>query len=662
MPDEQLPRQTEEELLAEQMSPDAEINPLGNEGQLFINPANPQPKKPKNEPAEPQAAQPESGQPSAPLAQKDGSPPPTVAELRKVAEVRRMIAAKQYIPAAAMVLRDPRLRQLLGQSFVRDLMVKMGIQQAKRKLEQWILTLTSEFWVPALIVIACVIALAIGLIIIQKKTLDIPPLTQNLAGDQANEAGFYFNPNFATSVMKVQSGSGINARTKELHFEATAGGVVGEELVQKVGNTWCWISKSTSCLAMGDQIKSSVTADQMQYYVNTRFPYIYGGTFDCPAKCAIGRPLGGNWGSINDYAGRMMWVLNPKTKKAVATIVAEWGPEPWFGVCTAANSPTTDTSNKRTVTLCPDQRANWNNRPIVSNKTSYAASKFDATRADALSVAPPAGYSGATLGMPKPAMDAIGLTDNNQLVIYGWATDQSVTPGTVRTLTSADLVTQGASTNGSKALPVPGISEGEHADCGDASLAMLFTYYLSQHGTSIPSYDNLPLEIQKRLANVDSSNWSAQGHFMTKAGDGNVCYQDTGLTDKIRADTSHHGDLLPSDIVRVTGVKSVSDLAPVLNSLSAGDPVVFYGKPCGMWCATKHIYVLVGYDATRKEFIVNNPNVNHVDIGVFGADATPPGNPQTQQHLIDTEGEGQYVQTFIMRKKYCTGNLVCVPL
>jgi hypothetical protein len=233
--------------------------------------------------------------------------------------------------------------------------------------------------------------------------------------------------------MKVSNASGkLNARTKELHFEETAGGWSPEEPVDLRGDKWCIPNKG--CLApISWNLPSTTTEEDMEYYVAARFPYGYGFDFDFVGY-KDGPPRQG-WGSVKDYSGKKIIIFNPKNNKAIVGIAAEFGPKPRDGMCHEDGRTYKGNVRNKGDNACSEMRTLWNARDVV------AGPKIEILAEDrrAYDISPPPGYTGRTIGGEPKMRDKLGVKDD-QLVIYGYATDQSLKPGTILDIKPSDII------------------------------------------------------------------------------------------------------------------------------------------------------------------------------------------------------------------------------
>ncbi len=161
-------------------------------------------------------------------------------------------------------------------------------------------------------------------------------------------------------------------------------------------------------------------------------------------------------------------------------------------------------------------------------------------------------------------------------------------------------------------LNVPGVKQATGGDCGQASVLMVVLYYR-------PNFE-------------DSRYYNP----VTKSTKDNIAC------------------VTPTYINQQTGQKdwgyaksAQTSLENVKRSLEGGDPVVIYTR-AGSIYASKHIFVIVGYDQTDDTFYVNNPYVGGVDLHT----KTPNGKKMTAEHLARHFGDSIYGHAFIIKGKY----------
>ncbi|CAN5194313.1 hypothetical protein BH11PAT4_BH11PAT4_5930 [soil metagenome] len=576
-------------------------------------------------------------------------------------QIEELVKNKKYMAALAMIAGNPHVREIMRNK-VSEIRSQMALNAAKDRIKMLatnairtaimdLLIATSPWWEIILVVVLCIIAIVIGIAIMANRTVDNPPSSVPLGITDGNETGIYLSSSIMTPSMKISNASGkLNARTAEIHLEATAGGWSPEEAVDNIGGNWCIPGKG--CLSpLSTLLPSGTTEEDMENYVTARFPYVYGFDFDYRGILS-GAPRQG-WGELKDYAGKKIILFNPKTKKAVVGIAAEFGPAPWTGVCSDRDSDTNNSVNKRVVTSCKDQRIAWNARDVVAGPKTIKLSKDQR----AYDISPPPGYSGRIAGGEPKLREKIGI-QADEVVIIGFAADQSLKPGTILTIKDSDIVTVGGTGTPTVAvpgvLPVPAVSEGQKSDCGDASGVMTALYYATSKGTKELTYDQLPASIKAQVEVVPADQQAEGGKFKTKSNNGaGVCLSPAFINN------------IPGsggDWDFVSKANSAKDFEKAVTSIKNGDPVVMYTRPGGFYSKSQHVYVLVGYDETTKEFIVNNPSCRGttqtssvctpplVQPGIKGGSVGAPR--QSFEHLFNYQGNEIYGHSMIIRKKW----------
>lgn len=175
----------------------------------------------------------------------------------------------------------------------------------------------------------------------------------------------------------------LKVGAKTIQIAATEGKVGGEETVEALAKKGQHITFNGACNAV-----------EKQYYINMRWPYV---------KWAWdGHTAYINTATTNtkgSYAKKRIIVYNPKTKKSVVTAICESGPAPWAGSTWA------------------DQHGNHSS-PDAPYWTGFF--QFD-----------PPGADGRVAGLAPAAMRAIGAHTNDVLK-YGFAEDQGLTPGPIK--------------------------------------------------------------------------------------------------------------------------------------------------------------------------------------------------------------------------------------
>lgn len=605
------------------------------------------------------------------LAKKNGTSIPETKELPKtknqhaitpedqavISQIENLVKEKKYMQALSMIARNPKVREILRSkvSEIRNQMaidaatarIKMLAKNAIRSAIMDILIVTSPWWEIILVLILCVLALIIGIAIMTHRPVDNPPNQVPLGITNGNEAGIYLKSTIMTPMMKVSDRTGAtNARTREIHLEATSGGWSPEEAVDKRDNNWCIPGKG--CLSMGSLINDRATEEDMDYYMTARFPYVYG--YDFAYRGSKSGPPRQGWGEMKDYAGKKLIMFNPKTNKAVVALAAEFGPAPWTGVCSGRDSDANNSSNSRIVVSCREQRAAWDARDVVAGPKNRTLPKD----MRAYDITPPPGYTGRIAGGEPKLAAKIGIS-TDEVVIIGFATDQSLKPGTVLTISNSDIVRNDTSpTTTPGVLPVPGVSQGQRSDCGDASGLMVALYYASNRGTRALNFNDIPAALRDELEEVPTDQQVEGGKFKSKSRNGaGVC-----LSPELMNPISGSG----GDWHRIAKVDAAKDFEKAVTSIKNGDPVIMYTKSGGFYSNTKHIFVLVGYNENTKEFIVNNPTCRGttdtsnickpplVHVGIRGGEVSAPRI--SFEHLFNYQGSDVYNWSLIVRKKW----------
>lgn len=595
---------------------------------------------------------------------KGGFTPEDTANLN---ELMRLIREKRFTRALAFIASHPELRQKM-RGAVEDLKRQIAIKKVKDQIKREIkaavvdfLVATSEFWVPALVIILIILAFVIGYVALQHRPLDgsgnqLVLQDGSVIKSASNPDGIYLSSRIMTPTLAVpgKSGAGLNQRNRTLHLETTSGGYSNESPAVLTDKGWHIFEENTvkGQLYYNGALPASVTQKEMDYYVTARWPTQYGYNFDYTTH-KEGTTMPG-WGERNDYAGKKVVIYNVATKKAVVGIVAEWGPAPWTGVCSGANSKDTTTDNKFNKASCEDQRKTWNDRSFVTVPASGIKTK-NASQLN-LDYTPPANYAGRIAGGPPLLTNKLGIKKDGQddRILIGFATNQSLAPGTEIPVSDSDIVhVVDTTTPVNGALNVPAVSEGEGGDCGDASINMAMLYYLSNRGTKIPEPADLPAPMKKHIVRVDSGERAVKGEYITSTTDGRGTCPSPSYTSDIHNDPK--GGSVPDGWVKASGFTSADQLKMAINSVKGGDPVVYYSKVGGWFNNSHHIYLLTGYDDKTGEFIVNNPNVGHVEKAIKGTG----DKKQTLQHLFDYRGDldSEYNHTLMIRKQYCSGVL-----
>lgn len=522
--------------------------------------------------------------------------------------------------------------------------IKKEIKKRIRQVVVDFLIETFPAWGPVvgviLLIVALIVGLAVGIALLQKG--NTPPSSYTIgvgsqfAKTSSNPDGTYLR--MMTPTLGLKDEHGI---TQMLSVESTAGGWVEENESKIINGCPRWVVKTADCLAFSQKYDQNtkkltpITDADLKYYLNMRWPYMH--DVDWPTSSHKVKGAIKGYAPAQYYGGAKVMVYNPKTKKAVVGLIAEWGPEPAFDVCQnagrGANGTQTETRNPRnSATACHDEGAEWG---AISRKGINGNFR------------PPADYTGAIVGLAPSLKALLGTIDDHQVVFVGFAKDQSLSPGTVVPVSDADIIhvsdlaTTVASTG---ALKVPGVEEGVHSECGVASINMVALYYASNKGSNHLTYDQLPAAMKDYL--ISAKPISPNAWFSTERS------VDTGCVTPTYLNTMKAG--VPTDWTTVSiGNSEQEKLRAAIRSVQAGDPVVFYSY--NAIYKGPHIFVLVGYNNATGEFIVNNPYPSGVDVGMTGGQL-PGGTlkqPLTLDFLFQHRGDtGDYGHSLIIRSTY----------
>lgn len=519
-------------------------------------------------------------------------------------------------------------------------------KEIKKRIRQVVIDFLIEtfpVWGPVvgviLLIIALVIGIAVGIALLQRG--NTPPSNYAIGvGSQfgktsSNPDGMYLRMMSPTLSVKDEHGG-----TRILSVESTAGGWVEENESKVINGCPRWVVKTAGCLAFSSKYNQTtkklepITDADLKYYLNMRWPYVH--NVDWPTSSHKQPGAINGYSPAQYYGGAKVLVYNPKTKKAVVGLIAEWGPEPAFDVCQNAgrgpDGAKTETGNPRNnATSCHDQAAEWG---AISRQGLGGNFR------------PPADYTGAIVGVAPALKNLLGTVDH-QVVFVGFAKDQSLAPGTVVNVTDADIIhvsDLATTTPSTGALKVPGIEEGVHSECGVASINMVALYYLSNKGSTHLTYDQLPASMKDYI--ISAQPISPNAWFSTERS------VDTGCVTPTYLNTMKGG--VPTDWTTVSiGNSEQEKLRAAIRSVQAGDPVVFYSY--NAIYKGPHIFVLVGYNNATGEFIVNNPYPSGVDVGMTGGQL-PGGTlkrPLTLDFLFQHRGDtGAYGHSLIIRSTY----------
>lgn len=528
---------------------------------------------------------------------------------------------------------------------VKDQIKKFIKQQVKAFISEVVIATFPE-WGPIVGIILLILAVVIGIAIawIRLSHGTVPPTQYGVGTESegavkslANPEGLYLR--MMTPQLTFQGKTG---EPTTLAMESTAGEWAEENPLAR--GTGAFGTKSYN---QTTHTTSDLSDEDLKFYVNMRWPYKtyfpWGGGEPGGPKPA------GDYASHDYYAGAKVIVFNPKTNKAVVGVIADWGPAPATGVCkfvkagagftVTENTDTGNPLNAGKPTACKDEKVSWNAR-YKDGKIASAGTDFHT----------PADYTGRIMGTAKGLGDLIGI-ETNSVVIAGFARDQGVKAGTVYTVSASDIIHPGDTVQtGAQAgvLSVPGIEEGVGGECGAASINMVALYYLSDKGTHHLSFADLPKSMTTdHNYIVDKSPVSPNAWFTTE--------------DKLDYSCVSSGYLnaMPEKVPKgwtTVPLSSSETLRAAIRSVKAGDPVVFYS--IGAIYKNKdgtphnHIFVLVGYDEKTNEFIINNPYVHGVDLGVHGGNTGNMRMPLTLDYLFSKRGDPYYSHTLIIRGTY----------
>jgi hypothetical protein len=552
---------------------------------------------------------------------------PEVAK-RKAQEIEELFRQKKW-GAALIRLRSPDVRRALADRV--DELIKEAIKeqaldfakdQVKKKLKliglqaaRTALVASAPVWAPAVGIALILLGLAvivfvIFLVISQRQPADNPPgsATEFGVGSADNPLGIYLREGLMTSTKSVLE----NGQKRVLAFEAVAGKTANEANSYFRNNTWMATTETgPGPLALTDELKRlGYDADDeeiLAYYSNARWLYKWGGTYNNVSGTGVlgtNYPLGNYATRTASYAGQKMLVYNPKTNKAIITIVAEYGPSP--------NSLDRGTKGREYL---EQQEASWNNRPITQAAQAFRSSKRT-INTEQLDITPPADFTGAIVGVAEKALQKIGSVHGSEVVV-GWVGPEleNRKPGEVITISPSDVVTTQANTpvtaSGSginASLPVPGVIQGEGGDCPIASQLMVGLYYMSNKGTAgRPAFNTLPATTREKWIKKDESgtNWwysTTPGSCLPSIDSIALDFPQVPRTFRtVRLNEFGNAEKRKDRVFEA-----------IINSLSNGHPVVVYGRkgaPYGQTSGSgnQHVFVITGYNKTSGEFYFNNP-------------------------------------------------------
>lgn len=566
--------------------------------------------------------------------------------LQQNPDVSRALGPKEMARAATEVAKDQAKKKIKEE----------GMRRAKLWLARSVLA--NPYVLAAIgiaVVLLAVVALVVGLAI---------GTSSNTRGDNAPSSFGVGGGGYEVSegnpegirLRQMSASSTLDFRGKKLGIESTSGRSAEEKVAGSVYNATTFTKAGTEDLPLTayeiiDPISGATrrwTQEEVDYYIAMRWPYTSNPTW--PGGHS-GEAITG-YAGVEYYAGRRLIVFDPVTKKAVVVVAAEYGPAGAAGAC-HLDAPYTE-----------EESSNDQVREAGSNycETMSDSWKDFYSRGVKRELGTPENYYGRIMGFPPIVYKALGLsgTDNNKNFIVGWAADQTLAPGPL-SISDEDILKgslAGSSdpiktiTANINALPVIGIAEGEHKDCGEASMNMVLAYYVSNKGIDRISYDTLPSRMRAELSPVSGQPWSLQ----TKANGKYVgyCvneYEYLKSLGKQVASTKPFAAANIEALAVVNGINNTQKLDQILkNSLRNGHPAIIYTKSGSIYSDSKHIYVVTGYDNMVGSYVVNNPSFQKVAVGV----TSPNGKLQTSEHLLNHITKGSpYKLQLIVNKNYC---------
>lgn len=471
-----------------------------------------------------------------------------------------------------------------------------------------------------LIVIGIIIAIALIVFIVfmvvglmnQNKGGDNPPDSSSLLWNDANLPS-------GLSAKKLVTYQG---KSTIIDLKATRGRMTFEKpAIQKVGSSWYSAGDKGGLEFLS--MTYNYTADEAKNYLSGRFSMIPMWDGSTKFGSAIAPQMA--------YLHQKIAVLSLKNKKWTVGVPGDWGPAPWAQVCsdhdsTSDNSSTDYTTYPNKVT-CAEQRKTWIEQ-VESQRANYTI---------------PSNFQGHIIGASPAIAQALGFSESiytgakNEVLIGfvepGSAFDK-VALGSSNDLTADLLLTR--SEKNSAGLSVPGVEESQKSYCGRASIGMVATYYASSLGTN--KGFNLSGGIAEHFTRDGVQ--SASAWLTTKSGDS--CVSDLWLNNlglNVPTDWTYHS------------FRSAQEMRnTMIGSVQGGDPFVLYTAP-GTIYDSEHIVTVTGWDPATQSFIINNPKVKDVDVGVLGDKI---GNKKllTPEYLFSHRGTTKYGHDVIIRKKY----------
>ena len=445
--------------------------------------------------------------------------------------------------------------------------------------------------------------LAILLILVLSIVVVLGGLLSGLRGDDTHGVGMSNLDNPATSigpngfckemvkslVVKNVKGNGV-----QLQLPTTFGGFSEEDTATISGENVVLTKDTSQVLAYGLK-EYPYTPTDVTFYSNARWQYVawYWDNEAGHVRNDGGKRYPALSRTYSYYAGKRVIIYNPKKKKGVVTDIADTGPAAWTGI-----------RGRLSADITTQQAQLW-------KSSGTGEPRIDT----------PPGYLGRVIGAPKAVEEKIGVQADDQ-VIFGFAKDQSLTPGTEVTCTPDESALnqpigksgQGGGT--SAPLAVPGVKEGGHGDCGIASTLMITLFYN-------PTFSDPAFYDAANMTTTNSSSCVSPNYINTH-------------------------NVVATDFVRA----SVNNLNSAVKSVQGGDPVIIYTSPGSVYDTSKHIFVLVGFDNSDQTFWVNNPYPGGVDVGT----KTPNNHKMTLDNLKAHINAPQYNSDLMIRRKYLDTN------
>lgn len=587
-------------------------------------------------------------------------------------QIKQMIRSKKYLPAMGLLTRNMGIIRKKGSgTFAKirnDLAKKISLDYAKKAINKFLIS-SLPVWGPpvaigliVIIILVFVIGIVIGLTM-REKGDRIPATSEISLGSYApsdeNPDGIYLQQ-MTGGALTVKDAAGNKFK---LGMDATVGGYSSEDPA-KLKNGVPVLDTPNDPKTNEDPLASPLhkkynnqtyTQAELDYYMTMRWPYV--NTMRWTGTSSKGAISG--YAAAKQYAGRKVIIYAPRTKKAVVTIIAEFGPAPWTGVCADKDSNQNTSGNKKRLgeneNACVEQKTSWNQLFRQGKRGIFQV---------------PDNYRGRIGGGPPKVGQALGNIGPDELVIVGFAKDQDMPVGPLP-ITDSDIVKNtekynlkisGSGINAS--LPVPGVTEGVGADCSQASATMIALYYHSNQGTlPKPALASLPAKLKDDLIELRSGDKGDGGTpwFTTET---RTCEDNPvsvlGIITSSPKTPSSFSTVVPSDFGPEANRKE-KIFEAILNSLKNGHPVLVYAKPDAPYHNSKHILVITGYDENRKQFYWNNPTVGRVAINLLreklpGEANNPNLDWPTLYNFLG--GQSKHKNIFVMNKK-CITSATC---